>query len=607
MRILRQKSALLACVLVTLISMALPIVANAQTATEREKAATQAQLTNAEAALASARAAGARTLAKALYEEADRRLQIARGNWSSTDRDARNTAALRAIEAGYAAAAAEAQAQLVSANAEVRALGTEIGAFGGTAAELALYDPPSNLSYGGTSMDRVIVAENALASARQAGGAVVAKADLDRAEAILKTARSVARRQKQSTTADHLAFVAEMLSRRAEYIARRDRVAPRLPELRAERTRLARRAADVRAQQEQERRLEAERQAAELRRQLENQAATQAELERLRQQVATTEAEARAQVQRDRDARLAAEQAVDDVRKRYEQALAEQGTNSAELEGLRRQVEDQQMALDMIQERERQSEASLANQITTLETTLQRERTEGRIAADVLAQRENELKMQREELARLQTERAESERKRAEAETARAAAIADAERRRAEAETQAETLRQQIATERARASETEAELARAKEELARRDAASQERIETMQKNLAKLAETKTTERGFIVTLPGLFFDTGKSVLKAGARNTLARIADQLRINDELSVIIEGHTDSVGSDALNQALSEKRAAAVRDYLVSRGLAANRMTVTGLGETTPVATNDTPAGRQQNRRVELVIEQ
>ena len=215
--------------------------------------------------------------------------------------------------------------------------------------------------------------------------------------------------------------------------------------------------------------------------------------------------------------------------------------------------------------------------------------------------------MQRDELARLKSEREESERKRAEAETARAAAIADAERRRAEAETQAETLRQQIAAERARASETEAELARAREELARRDAASQERIETMQKELAKLAETKTTERGFIVTLPGLFFDSGKSVLKAGARNTLARIADQLRINDELSVIIEGHTDSVGSDALNQTLSEKRAAAVRDYLVSRGLAPTRMTVTGLGETTPVATNDTPAGRQQNRRVELVIEQ
>ncbi len=129
----------------------------------------------------------------------------------------------------------------------------------------------------------------------------------------------------------------------------------------------------------------------------------------------------------------------------------------------------------------------------------------------------------------------------------------------------------------------------------------------MQAELAKLAETRTTERGFIVTQPGLFFDSGKSVLKAGARNTLSKIADQLKINDHLTIAIEGHTDSVGTDALNQSLSEKRAEAVRSYLRSRGIPADRMTVTGMGETSPVATNDTPAGRQQNRRVEIVIAQ
>ena len=584
----------------------LPLMAGAQSTSDREKAAAQSQLTNAEAALASAQASGAATLAPALFHEADRRLKIARANWTSNDGDTRRTAALRALEASYAAAAAEAQAQLVSANADVRSLRTEIGTFGGTAAELALYDPPTQLSYGGTSMDRVIVAENALKSARAAGGARVAAAELDRAEAILKTARTVARRHQQSETADHLAFVAEMVARRAEYLARRNDVTPRLPALRAERTRLAQQAADRRAQEEQARRLEAERQAAELRRQLENEA-SQAEIDRLRAQVATTEAQLLEQMRQDREARVAAEQALDDIRLRYANALAEQGTDTAELERLRRQVEDQSLALRTVQERERQSEASLANQVTSLETALQRERTEGRVAADVLAQRESELRVQRDELARLRTEREESERRRTEAETARTAAIAEAERRRSEAETQAEALRQQIAAERARASETEAELARAREELARRDAASQQRITTMQQELAKLAQTRSTERGFIVTLPGLFFDSGKSVLKAGARNTLSRIADQLKVNDQLSIAIEGHTDSVGTDALNQGLSEKRAAAVRDYLVARGIPTDRMTVTGLGETTPVATNDTPAGRQQNRRVELVIEQ
>lgn len=603
MRITKQQSVLVAAVLAVI----LPFTAAAQSTAEREKAANQSQLINAEAALASAQASGAQTLARALYEEAERRLQIARGNWTSSDRDRRHTAGLRAIEAGYAAAAAEAQAQLVSANAEVRSLRTEIGTFGGTAAELALYDPPGRLSYGGTSMDRVLVAENALAAARAAGGARVASADLDRAESILKTARIVAQRQSQSETADHLAFVAEMLARRAEFLARRDALTPRLRDLRTERTRLAQQDADRRAREEQERRLAAERQAAELRRQLANEAATQAEVERLRQQVATTEAQLRAQIQQDREARIAAERSLDDVRQRYEAALAERSTNSAELESLRRQVEDQSLALRTVQERERQSEASLANQVSSLESALERERSEGRLNAEVLAQRENELRTQREELTRLRNEREESDRRRAEAETARAAAIADAERRRAEAETQAEALRQQIAAERARASETEAELLRAREELARRDAASQERITAMQQELAKLAQTRTSERGFIVTLPGLFFDTGKSALKADARNTLSRIADQLRINDQLTIVIEGHTDSVGSEATNQALSEKRAAAVRDYLAARGVTATRMTVTGLGESTPVATNDTAAGRQQNRRVELIIEQ
>jgi outer membrane protein OmpA-like peptidoglycan-associated protein len=585
----------------------MPWAANAQSARERDKAAVQSQLTNAEAALASAQASGAPTFAPALYEEAERRLQSARGNWTSNDRETRQTAALRALEASYAAAAAEAQAQLVAANTEIRSLRSDIGTFGGTAAELALYDPPTRLTYGGTSMERVIVAENALTTARNVGGDRVAAADLDRAAAILKTARNLASRQKQSASADHLAFVAEMLSRRAEYIARRNMVSPRLPDLRAERSRLAQQAADRRAAEEQARRAEAERQAAALREQMRNAAASQAELDRLRQQVATTEAELRSQMQRDREARIAAEQALDEVRQRYQGALTTSGMNSAEVETLRRQVEDQSLALQMIQQRERQSESSLESQIRTLEDALQRERNEGRVAADVLTRRESEIAAQREELARLKTAREESDRLRAEAETARAAAIAEAERRRTEAETQAEALRQQIAAERQHALETEAELTQVRTELARRNATDQERIATMQQELAKLAQTRTSERGFIVTLPGLFFDSGRSVLKAGARSTLSRIAEQLRINDQLNIAIEGHTDSVGSEATNQALSEKRAAAVRDYLAARGIPASRMTVTGLGETTPVATNDTPAGRQQNRRVELVIQQ
>jgi outer membrane protein OmpA-like peptidoglycan-associated protein len=607
MRLERKTSPSIA-VWTLLVTLMLSVAAFGQNS-DAQKAATQSQLANAEAALASAQAAGAPTLAAELYQEAARRLQIARSDWTSTKKELAHIAGLRAIEAGYAAAAAEAQALLVSSNNEFRNLRGEIGTMGGTSANFDLYDPPTNINRGITSLDRVIVAENAVNVAKSVGGQVVAPEDMKRAEGILETARMLAKRNAQNESSNHLAFIAEMMARRAEFIARRNLVTPRLPELRGERTRLAQVVADNRAREEQARRLEAERQAEELRRQLQAESATrqveQAELDRLRQQLTQTEDEFRRRLEDDREARLAAERSLDDVLARYQTALNE--GNNEQLEQLRRQIEDQSLALRSMQERERLSETTMSNQIRSLESALERERSEGRIAGDVLAQRENELKAQREELSRLQAERAQNERRRQEAENARAALIAQAEQRRVEAESQADALRQQVAAERARAAETESELARAREELARRDAVSQERITTMQQELAKLAETRSTERGFIVTLPGLFFDSGKSVLKAGARNTLQKIADQLRVNDQLTIAIEGHTDSVGSDALNQGLSEKRAAAVRDYLASRGIPTNRMTTTGLGETSPVATNDTPAGRQQNRRVELVIAQ
>jgi len=148
-----------------------------------------------------------------------------------------------------------------------------------------------------------------------------------------------------------------------------------------------------------------------------------------------------------------------------------------------------------------------------------------------------------------------------------------------------------------------AELEKTKAELATREAEAREL--RMQQELARIAATKNDQRGLVVTLPGIFFDTGKSTLKAGAKNTLAKIAEQLKGDSDVRVAIEGHTDSVGSDEKNQQLSEKRANAVRDYLVSSGVPADRVTATGKGEADPVASNKTAAGRLQNRRVELVI--
>jgi len=594
-----------------LLGLLLVVPAGAQSQKDREKMTAQSELATAEAAVASAEAVGAPTFARDLYNEAVERLRIARNEWNSDKREIRQDATLRAVEARHAARAAEAKALLVAANTEVRNLRVDIGNFGGTAITIALYDPPTIISRGETSLDRVIVAENALQVARGVGGDQVAPDDLKRAEDILKTARMLAKSRKQNATADHLAYIAEMLARRAEFMARRNVVSPRLPELRMERTRLAQTAADARAQNEQRRRMEAERQAAELRRQLEtelaNRQAERAEVERLRVEVSQNDAQVRTRLEQDRAARLAAEQSLDQLMRQYEAALAQGTSTSVELDQLRRQVEDQSLTLRAVQERERQSEASLRNQINTLQGELETERREGRSAADVIAQREDELRRQRDELEKLQRDREENERRRVEAESARTAAIAEAELKRRQAEAQTEQLRQQIVDERTKAQQTEAELARAREELARRDTTNRERIESMQRELSKLAETRTSDRGFIVTLPGLFFDSGKAVLKTGARNTLSKIADQLRVNEETKIAVEGHTDSVGSEEMNQALSERRAAAVRDYLVSRGVPAIRITTSGQGESSPVATNDTAAGRQQNRRVELVISQ
>lgn len=606
-----------------LLGLSLGVPAGAQSQTDREKMKAQSELAMAEAALASAEAAGAAVLAKPLYDEATMQVRQARGKWNDTQRGMREDATLRAVEARYAARAAEAQAALISTNTEIRNLRTDIGNFGGTTPTLPLYEPASNISRGVTSLDRVIVAENALKTARAAGGDLVAPTELKEAEGTLKTARMLAKDHKQNESADHLAYIAEMQARRAEYVARRNAALPQLTTLRGERTRLAQQAVDTRARDEQNRRLEVERQAADLRRQLEaqsvNRQAEQAELERLRQQVAQSDAQVRARLEEDRAARIAAEQNYDDLMRRYQAALVDGSATSIQAEQLRRQVEDQALGLRELQERERLSETSMANQIETLQHDLERERTEGRVTTDVLAEREQQLVRQRADLQRLQSERAESDRHRVEAESSRAAAVAEAERRRFDAEAQSEQLRQQVAQQQqqvaqqqqqvaeqqARTAQTEAELTKARDELARRDTASRERIESMQQELSKLAKTRTSDRGFIVTLPGLFFDTGKSVLKPGARNTLLKIAEQLRMNPDARIEIEGHTDSVGTDAMNQSLSEKRAAAVRDYLSSRGLPATRITMAGLGETTPVASNDTAAGRQQNRRVELVI--
>ncbi len=103
----------------------------------------------------------------------------------------------------------------------------------------------------------------------------------------------------------------------------------------------------------------------------------------------------------------------------------------------------------------------------------------------------------------------------------------------------------------------------------------------------------------------VLFDTGSSTLKPGAREKLAKISGIVLAHPGLTLQIEGHTDSVGSDEFNQQLSERRADSVRDFLAEQGVQPSAMTAKGFGKTQPVASNDNGEGRQRNRRVELVV--
>jgi outer membrane protein OmpA-like peptidoglycan-associated protein len=127
----------------------------------------------------------------------------------------------------------------------------------------------------------------------------------------------------------------------------------------------------------------------------------------------------------------------------------------------------------------------------------------------------------------------------------------------------------------------------------------------LSEQLNKVLETRDSARGLIVSLSDVLFDTGEYSLKPGAREKLAKVAGILLAYPTLNIAVGGYTDNVGGDAMNQKLSENRADAVRNYLVQEGVVANSVTSQGFGNTLPVASNDNPAGRQENRRVELVV--
>lgn len=151
----------------------------------------------------------------------------------------------------------------------------------------------------------------------------------------------------------------------------------------------------------------------------------------------------------------------------------------------------------------------------------------------------------------------------------------------------------------------DANMARNQTDIARMETdAAKLKADELQKQLTEL-NAKTTERGLVVTLGDVLFSTGRAELRGGTPSNLAKLAGFLNQYPDRSVTIEGHTDSVGAEDYNRDLSERRAASVKSYLVGQGVASSRLTSTGLGEGSPVAGNESATGRQQNRRVEVII--
>ncbi|HEX2779351.1 MAG TPA: OmpA family protein [Gemmatimonadaceae bacterium] len=123
--------------------------------------------------------------------------------------------------------------------------------------------------------------------------------------------------------------------------------------------------------------------------------------------------------------------------------------------------------------------------------------------------------------------------------------------------------------------------------------------------VAEITNIRETSRGLVISLSDILFDVNQATLKAGAAQNVQKIAAILNQYPDYNISVEGHTDASGSDAYNQDLSERRAASVREALVAGGVAASRISSKGFGESQPVASNDTPSGRQQNRRVEVIV--
>ena len=224
-------------------------------------------------------------------------------------------------------------------------------------------------------------------------------------------------------------------------------------------------------------------------------------------------------------------------------------------------------------------------------------------AAEAQRRIEADAARQAAEKARAEAEQAKAEAERMKQEALAAAQEAARQKEEAEKAKQAAIDQQQALAADAAQARLDAQKSESLRQQAERE--KQDLRARLLQQLNSILATRDSARGLVANMSDVLFRSGSFELAPGARERLAKVSGIILAYPSLHVSIEGHTDSVGGDDYNQTLSERRAQAVRDYFVQQGISSNAVEAHGFGKTSPIASNDTPDGRQQNRRVELVL--
>lgn len=283
----------------------------------------------------------------------------------------------------------------------------------------------------------------------------------------------------------------------------------------------------------------------------------------------------------------------------YRQKQSRTSIEAAAREAAQTAEESRVMAVKQKAEEEAQAQAAADKKAA--EDRAQRAREDAEAQARARAEAEQ---------ARADAERAKAEAQQAAEEAARQRA--EAEKAKAEAQAQQQALAVEADKARQSAEESQKLRQQAEQAAAESDRLRQQAEKEKQEMRARLLQqlnsvlaTRDTARGLIANMSDVLFKSGSYELMPGARERLAKVSGIVLAYQGLRLAVEGHTDSIGTDEYNRRLSEQRADAVRDYLIQQGIGSDAITASGFGKSEPVASNDTPEGRQQNRRVELVV--